>query len=90
MEVWKVGKTFLIQRSSSILWEMIVSDVTCMKIEYIRLKHAKWMVWSFNIVQSCELRRGDDACLPEQVEMLLLYMRQCHGLARASAAGYRC
>ncbi|KAF7643161.1 hypothetical protein LDENG_00244210, partial [Lucifuga dentata] len=34
-------------RSSSILWEMIVSNVTCMKIEYIRLKHAKWMVWSF-------------------------------------------
>ncbi|KAF7642550.1 hypothetical protein LDENG_00256030 [Lucifuga dentata] len=24
------------------LWEMIVSNVTCMKIEYIRLKHAKW------------------------------------------------
>ncbi|KAF7646502.1 hypothetical protein LDENG_00187300 [Lucifuga dentata] len=47
MEVWKVGKTFLIHRSSSMLWEMIVSNVTCMKIEYIRLKHAKWMVWSF-------------------------------------------
>ncbi|KAF7645349.1 hypothetical protein LDENG_00206200 [Lucifuga dentata] len=26
---------------------MIVSNVTCMKTEYIRLKHAKWMVWSF-------------------------------------------
>ncbi|KAF7645934.1 hypothetical protein LDENG_00196020 [Lucifuga dentata] len=26
---------------------MIVSNVTCMKIEYIRLKHAKWTVWSF-------------------------------------------
>ncbi|KAF7643388.1 hypothetical protein LDENG_00240540 [Lucifuga dentata] len=26
---------------------MIVSNVTCMKIEYIRLKHAKWVVWSF-------------------------------------------
>ncbi|KAF7643517.1 hypothetical protein LDENG_00238020 [Lucifuga dentata] len=47
MEVWKVGKTFLIHRSSSMLWEMIVSNVTCMKIEYIRLKHAKWVVWSF-------------------------------------------
>ncbi|KAF7641613.1 hypothetical protein LDENG_00276280, partial [Lucifuga dentata] len=47
MEVWKVGKTFLIHRSSSILWKMIVSNVTCMKTEYIRLKHAKWTVWSF-------------------------------------------
>ncbi|KAF7640570.1 hypothetical protein LDENG_00034490 [Lucifuga dentata] len=27
---------------------MIVSNITCMKIEYIRLKHAKLMVWSFN------------------------------------------
>ncbi|KAF7646178.1 hypothetical protein LDENG_00192100 [Lucifuga dentata] len=27
---------------------MIVSNVTCMKIEYIRLQHAKWVVWSFN------------------------------------------
>ncbi|KAF7645815.1 hypothetical protein LDENG_00197830 [Lucifuga dentata] len=44
MEVWKVGKTFLIHHSSSMLWEMIVSNVTCMKIEYIRLKHAKWVV----------------------------------------------
>ncbi|KAF7645293.1 hypothetical protein LDENG_00206950 [Lucifuga dentata] len=34
-------KTFLIHRSSSMLWEMIVSNVTCMKTEYIRLKHAK-------------------------------------------------
>ncbi|KAF7644389.1 hypothetical protein LDENG_00222760, partial [Lucifuga dentata] len=25
-----------------ILWEMIVSNVTCMKTEYISLKHAKW------------------------------------------------
>ncbi|KAF7647806.1 hypothetical protein LDENG_00166260 [Lucifuga dentata] len=50
MEVWKVGKTFLIHRSSSMLWEMIVSNVMCMKIEYIRLKHAKWVVWSFNRV----------------------------------------
>ncbi|KAF7644654.1 hypothetical protein LDENG_00218330, partial [Lucifuga dentata] len=48
MEVWKVGKTFLIHCSSSMLWEMIVNNVTCMKIEYIRLKHAKWLVWSFN------------------------------------------
>ncbi|KAF7647449.1 hypothetical protein LDENG_00172310 [Lucifuga dentata] len=47
MEVWKVGKTFLIHRSSSMLWEMIVSNM-CMNIEYIRLKHAKWVVWSFN------------------------------------------
>ncbi|KAF7642198.1 hypothetical protein LDENG_00262760 [Lucifuga dentata] len=52
MEVWKVGKTFLIHRSSSMLWEMIVSNVTCMKIEYIRLKHAKWVVWSFNTNRS--------------------------------------
>ncbi|KAF7656318.1 hypothetical protein LDENG_00044070 [Lucifuga dentata] len=44
MEVWKVGKTFLIHRSSSMLWEMIVSNVTCTKIEYIRLKHEKWVV----------------------------------------------
>ncbi|KAF7654975.1 hypothetical protein LDENG_00062620 [Lucifuga dentata] len=42
MAVWKVGKTFLIHHSSSMLWEMIVSNVTCMKIEYIRLKHEKW------------------------------------------------
>ncbi|KAF7648666.1 hypothetical protein LDENG_00153170 [Lucifuga dentata] len=27
---------------------MIVSNVTCLKIEYIRLKHEKWLVWSFN------------------------------------------
>ncbi|KAF7647231.1 hypothetical protein LDENG_00175520 [Lucifuga dentata] len=47
MEVWKVGKTFLIHRSSSMLWEMIVSNITCMKIEYTRLKHAKWVEWSF-------------------------------------------
>ncbi|KAF7652068.1 hypothetical protein LDENG_00102090, partial [Lucifuga dentata] len=49
MEVWKVGKTFLIHRSSSMLWEMIVSNVTCMKTEYIRLKHAKQVVWSFKM-----------------------------------------
>ncbi|KAF7647070.1 hypothetical protein LDENG_00177930 [Lucifuga dentata] len=48
MEVWKVGKIFLIHLSSSMLWGMIVSNVTCMKIEYIRLKHAKWLAWSFN------------------------------------------
>ncbi|KAF7643162.1 hypothetical protein LDENG_00244190 [Lucifuga dentata] len=48
MEVWKVGKTFLIHHSSSMLWEMIVSNVTCMKIEFIRLNHEKWVVWSFN------------------------------------------
>ncbi|KAF7641250.1 hypothetical protein LDENG_00287670, partial [Lucifuga dentata] len=47
MVVWKVGKTFLIHRSSSMLWEMVVSNITCMKIEYIRIKHAKWVVWSF-------------------------------------------
>ncbi|KAF7643278.1 hypothetical protein LDENG_00242370 [Lucifuga dentata] len=48
MEVWKVGKTFLIHSSRSMFWEMIVSsNVTCMKIEYIRLKHAIWVVWSF-------------------------------------------
>ncbi|KAF7643963.1 hypothetical protein LDENG_00230490 [Lucifuga dentata] len=41
-------KTFLIHCSSFILREMIVSNVTCMKIKYIRLKHAKWLVWSFN------------------------------------------
>ncbi|KAF7652023.1 hypothetical protein LDENG_00102430 [Lucifuga dentata] len=29
-------------------WEMIVSNLTCMQIQYIRHKHAKWMVWSFN------------------------------------------
>ncbi|KAF7651232.1 hypothetical protein LDENG_00113860 [Lucifuga dentata] len=40
MEVWKVGKTFLIHRSSSMLWEMIVSNITCMKIKHIRLKLA--------------------------------------------------
>ncbi|KAF7645834.1 hypothetical protein LDENG_00197640 [Lucifuga dentata] len=49
MEVWKVGKTFLIHRSSSMLWEMIVSNIMCMKIGYIRLKHAKRVVWSFNL-----------------------------------------
>ncbi|KAF7641355.1 hypothetical protein LDENG_00283790, partial [Lucifuga dentata] len=49
MEVWKVGKTFLIHHSSSMLWEMIVSNVTCLKILYIRLKHAKWVVWSFKL-----------------------------------------
>ncbi|KAF7648815.1 hypothetical protein LDENG_00151310 [Lucifuga dentata] len=48
MEVWKVGKTFLIHCSSSMLWEMIVNNVMCMKIECIRLRHEKWMVWSFN------------------------------------------
>ncbi|KAF7642976.1 hypothetical protein LDENG_00247080 [Lucifuga dentata] len=47
MEVWKVGKTFLIHCSSSMLCEMTFSNVTCMKTEYIRLKHAKWTVWSF-------------------------------------------
>ncbi|KAF7645198.1 hypothetical protein LDENG_00208530 [Lucifuga dentata] len=47
MEVWKVGKTFLIHCSSSMLLEMIVSNVTCINIEYIRLKHAKWLVWPF-------------------------------------------
>ncbi|KAF7645268.1 hypothetical protein LDENG_00207170 [Lucifuga dentata] len=52
MEVWRVGKTFLIHHSSSMLWEMIVSNVTCMKIEYIRLKHAKWPVWSFKVTIS--------------------------------------
>ncbi|KAF7645145.1 hypothetical protein LDENG_00209170 [Lucifuga dentata] len=26
---------------------MIVSNITCMKTEYIRLKHAKWPVLSF-------------------------------------------
>ncbi|KAF7655458.1 hypothetical protein LDENG_00055810 [Lucifuga dentata] len=34
------------------LWEMIVSNLTCMKIEYIRLKHAKWLVWFFKY-QDC-------------------------------------
>ncbi|KAF7646494.1 hypothetical protein LDENG_00187380, partial [Lucifuga dentata] len=29
--VWKVGKTFLIHCSSSMLWEMIVSNITCMQ-----------------------------------------------------------
>ncbi|KAF7656202.1 hypothetical protein LDENG_00045120, partial [Lucifuga dentata] len=38
---------FLIHCSSSMLWEMIVSNLMCMKIEYIRLKHAKWVVWYF-------------------------------------------
>ncbi|KAF7645364.1 hypothetical protein LDENG_00205930 [Lucifuga dentata] len=28
---------------------MIVSNITCMKIEHIRLKHAKSLVWSFKI-----------------------------------------
>ncbi|KAF7651749.1 hypothetical protein LDENG_00106350 [Lucifuga dentata] len=32
---------FLIHCSSSMLWKMIVSNITCMKMEYIRLKHAK-------------------------------------------------
>ncbi|KAF7642628.1 hypothetical protein LDENG_00254200 [Lucifuga dentata] len=50
MEVWKVGKTFLIHRSSSMLWEMIGSNVTCMKTEYIRLKYAKW---SFKVEFIC-------------------------------------
>ncbi|KAF7645243.1 hypothetical protein LDENG_00207740 [Lucifuga dentata] len=54
MEVWKVGKIFLIHRSSSMLWEMIVSNVTWMKIEHIRLKHSKWVVWSFK----CSTRRS--------------------------------
>ncbi|KAF7642070.1 hypothetical protein LDENG_00265140 [Lucifuga dentata] len=49
MEVWKVGKTFLNHRSSSMLWEMIVINVTYMKIEYIRFKLAKWMEWSFKL-----------------------------------------
>ncbi|KAF7644994.1 hypothetical protein LDENG_00212320, partial [Lucifuga dentata] len=54
MTVWKVGKTIIIHRSSSMLWEMIVSNLTCMKFEYIRLKHAKWTVWSFNeLISSC-------------------------------------
>ncbi|KAF7647014.1 hypothetical protein LDENG_00179000, partial [Lucifuga dentata] len=53
MEVWKVGKTFLIHHSSSMLWEMIVSNLTCMKIEYIRLKHAKWVVWSLSCQEGC-------------------------------------
>ncbi|KAF7642203.1 hypothetical protein LDENG_00262630, partial [Lucifuga dentata] len=35
MEVWKVGKTFLIHCSSSMLWEMIVSNITCMKINVL-------------------------------------------------------
>ncbi|KAF7644886.1 hypothetical protein LDENG_00214050 [Lucifuga dentata] len=61
MEVWKVGKTFLILSSSSILWKMIVSNVTCMKIEYIRLKHAKWTIWSFNV--PCRTRTNDSICL---------------------------
>ncbi|KAF7650095.1 hypothetical protein LDENG_00131640 [Lucifuga dentata] len=52
MEVWKVGKTFLIHRSSSMLWEMIVSNIMCMKIEYLRLKHAKWTVWSFRTLHA--------------------------------------
>ncbi|KAF7643105.1 hypothetical protein LDENG_00244950 [Lucifuga dentata] len=50
MEVWKVGKTFLIHRSSSMLWEMIVSNVTCMKIEYIRFKHAKCLNLIYGMV----------------------------------------
>ncbi|KAF7658959.1 hypothetical protein LDENG_00005400, partial [Lucifuga dentata] len=29
---------------------MTVSNITCMKIEYIRLKHAKWVVQSFKLV----------------------------------------
>ncbi|KAF7641466.1 hypothetical protein LDENG_00280450, partial [Lucifuga dentata] len=42
-------KTFLIHLSSSMLWEMIVSNIiTCMKTEDIRFKNAKWVVWSFN------------------------------------------
>ncbi|KAF7646913.1 hypothetical protein LDENG_00180600 [Lucifuga dentata] len=35
------------------LWEMIISNVTCMKIEYIRHKHAKWVVWSFKVPLIC-------------------------------------
>ncbi|KAF7643317.1 hypothetical protein LDENG_00241680 [Lucifuga dentata] len=34
-------KSFLIHRSSSMLWEMIVSNIMCRKTEYIKLKHAK-------------------------------------------------
>ncbi|KAF7664210.1 hypothetical protein LDENG_00184660 [Lucifuga dentata] len=33
---------------------MTVSNVTCMKTEYIRLKHAKWPIWSFKV----ETRQG--------------------------------
>ncbi|KAF7642236.1 hypothetical protein LDENG_00261830 [Lucifuga dentata] len=47
MVVWKVGKTFLIHLSNSMLLEMIVSNLTCMTIEYISFKCAKWIVWSF-------------------------------------------
>ncbi|KAF7643805.1 hypothetical protein LDENG_00232980 [Lucifuga dentata] len=38
MEVWKVGKTFLIHRSSSMLWEMIVSNVTSVSTQKLGLK----------------------------------------------------
>ncbi|KAF7642116.1 hypothetical protein LDENG_00264490 [Lucifuga dentata] len=34
---------------------MAVSNVTYMKIEYIRFKHAKWMVWSFNLTKKLNL-----------------------------------
>ncbi|KAF7641075.1 hypothetical protein LDENG_00295610, partial [Lucifuga dentata] len=36
---------------------MIVSNVTCMKIEYIRLKHAKWVVGplSHNNHNNCKI-----------------------------------
>ncbi|KAF7663677.1 hypothetical protein LDENG_00205020 [Lucifuga dentata] len=50
MVVWKVGKKKN-HHSSSMLWEMTISNLTCMKIEYIRLKHAKWVVGSFKIHQ---------------------------------------
>ncbi|KAF7642093.1 hypothetical protein LDENG_00264830 [Lucifuga dentata] len=65
MEVWKVGKTFLIHHSSSMLWEMIVSNVTYMKTEYIRLKHAKWVVWSFKSVEFFNVVTIDSADYPE-------------------------
>ncbi|KAF7644049.1 hypothetical protein LDENG_00228930 [Lucifuga dentata] len=60
MEVWKVGKTFLIHCSSSMLWEMTVSNVTCMKTEYIRLKHAKWRYGPLtasvcNVINWCQM-----------------------------------
>ncbi|KAF7643757.1 hypothetical protein LDENG_00234090, partial [Lucifuga dentata] len=55
MEVWKVGKTFLIHCSSSMLWEMIARNVTCMKIEYIRLKHEKWLDGPLNGSVFCSL-----------------------------------
>ncbi|KAF7662847.1 hypothetical protein LDENG_00224650 [Lucifuga dentata] len=58
--VWKVGKTLLIHHSSSMLWEMIVSNVTCMKIEYIKLKCAKWLVWSFKVEKKDCSMYGND------------------------------